>query len=335
MQNEDTTIIITKRKTTTKTTHQKHNTWQTYGKITHNNQQPNTSYVIAYKQKPTHIIQTVQTYEQVAVQIENSSNTTRKRVIRTTWLLFAYWKYKHQINNKERKWQTKLVQQKHNKIQTYGKRTNIKPQTNHLSVIRYERKKHKIQTVKHDEQVTVQNGTSNNTMGNRMIRATWLLFANWKHKHHINRKEYQRQTNVFWQKHNTRQHIRQQKQQIANNDLKRITYKQSQTTKQYPTYKHSKTTDKQLCKMKTHTILQKEEIRTTWLWLATCKYKHHNDKKGKQRQTKVVQQEHNTKQTNGKGNNNKKQTRTLYVRRYKSKNKSRNTNNEKRKTTNK
>ena len=43
----------------------------------------------------------------------------------------------------------------------------------------------------------------------KMIRTTWLLFANGKHKHDPTRKEYQRQTNVFQQKHNTIQSIRQ------------------------------------------------------------------------------------------------------------------------------
>ena len=58
---------------------QKHNTEQTYDKMTNNKQQTVLSYAIPYKQTPTNNIQTIGNYEQVIVQTENSNSTTERR----------------------------------------------------------------------------------------------------------------------------------------------------------------------------------------------------------------------------------------------------------------
>ena len=61
-----------------------------YGKMT-NNKQQTTKHVITYKQttKTKLNIRTNKNNEQRTVQHEHSINTTKRRMIRTTWLLFA------------------------------------------------------------------------------------------------------------------------------------------------------------------------------------------------------------------------------------------------------
>ena len=57
-------------------------------------------------------MQATKIYEQRAMQHDNSNNTTKRRMIQTTRLLFAIWKYEHHINKNETQRRTTISLQK-------------------------------------------------------------------------------------------------------------------------------------------------------------------------------------------------------------------------------
>ena len=143
----------------------------------------------------------------------------------------------------------------------------------------------------------MQNGNSNNTTERVMIRTTWLLFANWKHKHQMNKNYKQRQTT----KHNTKQRYgKNEKQRTANKDVicNNIQTKTTNRTSDLKYNQKRRTTVQNNNSNNTAMIIT---IRTTWLYVRSTRRK-------KQRQTNVAQQTLNAEQTYGK-QNNKQQTK--------------------------
>ena len=81
-------------------------------------------------------IQTIKHYEEVLVQTENSSNTTKRIMLRTAWLLLANYKDDHQIDKRENNDKQKFFQLKHNTEQIYDKKE--KQQQIHVFQIKHD-----------------------------------------------------------------------------------------------------------------------------------------------------------------------------------------------------
>ena len=92
----------------------------------------------------------------------------------------------------------------------------------------------------------MQTESSNNATQRITRRTTWMVFADCKYTHHINKKEKQRQTKAFQQNTQTTEqtygNITNNKQQT--HTLYVIEYKQTQTQQKTQTYKQAKTTNK-------------------------------------------------------------------------------------------
>ena len=184
------------------------------------------------------------------------------------------------------------TQRKTNKPWQKNKQQTTKTHT--LYVITYKQKNRNTQNTSNYEQLAVQTENSNNATKRIAIRTTWMLFANCKYKHHINKKEKQRQSIVFQQSTQTTEHTYGNR---TNNE--------KQTTTLYD-IAHKQT---QQQKIRDPTKTDKPKLRTNNC--ANCKfnqyYRNNNDTndvdivwkmkvqtsnlpKGKQRQTTFVQQ---------------------------------------------
>ena len=92
------------------------------------------------------------------MQTENSINATKRITIRTTWMLFASCKYKHQINKKEQQRQSIALQQTHTDHKTDIQQQNKQQATSTDFIC------HRIQTktsTKHETQTYKQSTTTN------------------------------------------------------------------------------------------------------------------------------------------------------------------------------
>ena len=139
-----------------------------------------------------------------------------------------------------------------------------------------------------------------------MIRTAWLLFAIWKHKHHINLKENQRQTKAVQHNHKTKTTI---KYFICNIIQTETTNNKTPTTQ---TYKNCEQVTVRI--ENPNNTTERIMIRTTRFLFANWNYNRHMDNKDQQRQTKGVQQEHNTWQNYGRGTNYKQQAKAHVIR---------------------
>ena len=154
-----------------------------------------------------------------------------------------------------------------------------------------------------------------------MIRTTWMLFANWKCKHHINKKEYnddQQSFNRTATQTSKNATLQNNKQQV--NTVYVIRYKRKT---QVPKYKQSYITNKLLWNIRIQTILQK------WCCLqtesTTIKLNKRETTTNKHCSTETQQDKQTAYRTN-----NKQQTSNSYVIAFKRKetNKTQHTNNQ-------
>ena len=137
-------------------------------KLSHNKQQTKTWHVITYEQKQKH-------------KTPDTNNQKLRTHNCTEWEFRLYYKKNNGTNDvaiacklkiqssywqKENNDKSKFFNGKHNTRQTYGNITHNKWQTNILNVTRYNqnaKQDPQIQTIKHYEQVTVQNENPNKT----------------------------------------------------------------------------------------------------------------------------------------------------------------------------
>ena len=134
----------------------------TWGKRTNNKQQTTTLYVIAYEKRP--IIQPVEHYEQVTVQNGISNDSTKRTMIRTTWILLLIWQYKHHINEKEKNSdKQKLFNKNKTQDKSWCNIIKSKQQTTSWYLIAYKQQKTipKIQVIQNYEQVAVHYDNTN------------------------------------------------------------------------------------------------------------------------------------------------------------------------------
>ena len=162
-------------------------------KITHNRQQTKTLHVNTYEQKQTH-------------KTPNTNNQQLRTHNSTTWEFRLFYKKKNDTNDVAIACKLKIQSAYWHKEQTTNHsfstetqhKTNIRKynkqqMTNTYSKCNQRQAKCKtvpqMQTIKHYEQVTVQNENANKTTNILMVRTTWLLLARYKDYHRIDKRK--------------------------------------------------------------------------------------------------------------------------------------------------